>query len=273
MICLTGLPRSGSTLLCNLLAQHPEICSTASSPLSHILINMRQTWSTDLFLRAQLDHDYKRIEESLINGARGFIEGYHKNKNSSNVVDKNRSWLAQYEFVQTVAPKTKFIITIRDLRNIWWSVEKQHRKTQILSFPDETNPNNTQVRLAQLFSPTGVIGSALTNINNIKYSDYTENTIYVWRYEDFIANPQLEMTKLFTWLNLDDFKFEKVKQITNESDGFYNFKYPHKVQECNISEINPKQEVIFGDIADKIRADYDWFWNSFYSEQNKNETS
>lgn len=34
LVCVTGLPRAGSTLLCQLLAEHPEIeCDRLSSPL------------------------------------------------------------------------------------------------------------------------------------------------------------------------------------------------------------------------------------------------
>jgi sulfotransferase len=40
---VTGLPRAGSTLLCQLLAQHPEVqCEGNSSPLYTILLGMRR---------------------------------------------------------------------------------------------------------------------------------------------------------------------------------------------------------------------------------------
>ena len=41
-VAVTGLPRAGSTLLCQLLAQHPEIdCEGMSSPLCNLLLGVR----------------------------------------------------------------------------------------------------------------------------------------------------------------------------------------------------------------------------------------
>ena len=49
---VTGLPRAGSTLLCQLLAQHPEIhCEGHSSPLCNTLLGMRRMVSDDTFFR------------------------------------------------------------------------------------------------------------------------------------------------------------------------------------------------------------------------------
>ena len=42
-IGVTGLPRAGSTLLCQMLAMHPEIaCEGASSPLCNLLLGLRR---------------------------------------------------------------------------------------------------------------------------------------------------------------------------------------------------------------------------------------
>ena len=70
LICVSGLPRSGSTLLCQLLAQHPDVYSTGhSSPLVAVLENIRSTFSSSDFSLAQLDVDfdlaYGRIENVL----------------------------------------------------------------------------------------------------------------------------------------------------------------------------------------------------------------
>lgn len=49
-IGVIGLPRAGSTLLCQLLAQHPDIqCEGNSSPLCNTLLGMRRMISGDSF--------------------------------------------------------------------------------------------------------------------------------------------------------------------------------------------------------------------------------
>ena len=48
---VTGLPRAGSTLLCQLLAQHPEIdCEGNSSPLCNTLLGIRRLVSDDTLM-------------------------------------------------------------------------------------------------------------------------------------------------------------------------------------------------------------------------------
>jgi sulfotransferase len=52
---VTGLPRAGSTLLCQMLAQHPEIeCEGLSSPLCNLVLGIRRMISNDRFFLAQL---------------------------------------------------------------------------------------------------------------------------------------------------------------------------------------------------------------------------
>ena len=56
---VTGLPRAGSTLLCQLLAQHPEIkCEGHSSPLCNTLLGIRRMISDDQFFLSQLDNSF-----------------------------------------------------------------------------------------------------------------------------------------------------------------------------------------------------------------------
>ncbi len=73
IVYVTGLPRSGSTLMCQLLGQHPKIYSTNhSSPLSQLLDNLRHNLSDNHFLLAQLDVDFETTYQRLINAYRGF---------------------------------------------------------------------------------------------------------------------------------------------------------------------------------------------------------
>ncbi len=51
IIYVTGLPRSGSTLMCQLLGHHPQIYSLGhSSPLNQVLNELRHKLSDSPFL-------------------------------------------------------------------------------------------------------------------------------------------------------------------------------------------------------------------------------
>ena len=86
---VTGLPRAGSTLVCQLLAQHPEIhCEGHSSPLCNSLLSLRRTLSDDSFFLAQLDHSFKSSYGHLASAMQGFLRGWHQHCQEPVVVDK-----------------------------------------------------------------------------------------------------------------------------------------------------------------------------------------
>lgn len=59
-IGVTGLPRSGSTLLCQLLAQHPDLHGDGrSSALCNTLLGIRGMISDEQFFLSQLDNNFE----------------------------------------------------------------------------------------------------------------------------------------------------------------------------------------------------------------------
>jgi sulfotransferase len=60
-IGVTGLPRAGSTLLCQMLAQHPEIhCDGRSSLLCAAVLGIRRMVSDDQYFLSQPHHQIER---------------------------------------------------------------------------------------------------------------------------------------------------------------------------------------------------------------------
>ena len=100
IVYLTGLPRSGSTLICNILGSHPAISATPSSPLSNLVQNMRRTWSDDPFLLSQLDSNFDDVYKRLGRSLRAFMEAWSADAPTAITVDKNRGWLACVEFLK-----------------------------------------------------------------------------------------------------------------------------------------------------------------------------
>ena len=75
---VTGLPRAGSTLLCQLLAQHPEIQSEGhSSPLCNTLLGIRRMISDDQFFLSQLDSSFETSYAHLASAMKGFLRGWY----------------------------------------------------------------------------------------------------------------------------------------------------------------------------------------------------
>jgi sulfotransferase len=97
---VTGLPRAGSTLLCQLLAQHPDIqCEGQSSPLCNALLGIRRMVSDDTFFLSQLDQAFESRYAHLASAMRGFLRGWYHDCGRPVVVDKNRAWLHAVELL------------------------------------------------------------------------------------------------------------------------------------------------------------------------------
>lgn len=98
IIAVSGLPRAGSTLLCQLLGEHPAVYSPGhSSPLCPTITGLRKQLSDNHFLLAQLDVAPELVQRRLLSAFRGFIEGWFAETEHQHVVDKNRGWLQQIE--------------------------------------------------------------------------------------------------------------------------------------------------------------------------------
>jgi sulfotransferase len=83
---ISGLPRSGSTLLANLLAQNPRFHSTATSGILEILFLVRNGWDKVLEFRAAVDRAANEAEKVRV--LRGILQAYHGERGRPVVFDK-----------------------------------------------------------------------------------------------------------------------------------------------------------------------------------------
>ena len=269
IIYISGLPRAGSTLMCQLLAQHPEIYSTGhSSPLCSILKRIRHTTSDMSFLLAQLDNDFELVHQRLLMSFRGFINGWFEEAREPFVVDKNRGWLKLIETVQLLDPEFRMIVLTRDLKQIFGSIEAQHRKTQLIEFPDHIDPDSAANRAHNLFSNKGVIGGPLRSIEqmlDIEDDELRGRICYV-DFDELITNSKNTMAFVYNWLELDPIKLD-IEQLTvrkHESDSHYHFKFPHKTY----SSIKPHSTRSIPKRIDiEIEQGFKWFYEQFYPDK------
>ena len=169
IIFVAGLPRSGSTLLCQLLGEHPLIDPNIhSSPLFNCLSVLRERISDNEFLLSQLDPDFDTTYGRLDRAFRGFVNGWFSEGEYDWVVDKNRGWLNQVNLVKLLDSRSKILVCVRELSQIYGSIEAQHQKTLWLDFPDNLAQLSPFDRGDRLFGNTGVVGSALNALRSVQ---------------------------------------------------------------------------------------------------------
>ena len=266
ILYVTGLPRAGSTLLCQLLGQHPSIYSTGhTSPLSQVFNNLRAYLSDEPFLLSQLDVDFDLTYRRLLNAYRGFINGWFAETDLPVVVDKNRGWLRMIETVNLLDPDFRMLVCIRDLRQIYGSIEAQHQKTLLLDFPDHMPPHAAYERADALFAREGVIGGPLRSIEFLLQDApqaLREHVSFV-ALEALVSDPQETMRLVYKWLELPAGHFDPqhLKVKPHESDSYYRWKYRHNTQ---ASIRPPAQHAISPRIEQEIIKNYGWFFERFY---------
>lgn len=268
VVYLSGLPRSGSTLLANVLAMHPEIQSTPSSPLCGILTGIRKTISNDAFFKAQLDSNLDGMQNKVKRTMLATIQAWSDDGAKPIVVDKNRGWLFNIEWMKELIPNFKMIVTIRDLRDVYSSIEKQHRKTLFIEFPDGLEHNIVDVRASNLFADGGVIGGCLKAIKNIGDVPNIIDHLLIWRYEDLLNNPEATINKTFEFIGVKPYKVDlnHIVQSTQESDSHYNMKYLHSIKSSLERPNNPVEAPTSPRIVQEIMNRFEWYYRSYYND-------
>jgi sulfotransferase len=265
VIYVTGLARSGSTLLCQLLAQHPAIYSTAhSSPLCHALNNLRRQMSDDPFLLSQLDSDFEGVYRRLTNAFRGFVDGWYAETDKPWVVDKNRAWLGAVETVRHLDPDFRMLVCVRELVQLYGSIESRHQQTILLDFPDHLADRSRYARADTLFAPNGVIGGPLRSLQSVQdLASEVQDRLFFVVFEDLVRDPQRVLRELFLWLGLPAAAIDVDRLVLQpvESDSHYRFKYPHRVR---TSVMAPPEHTVPDRIARQIRRNFRWYYQTFY---------
>lgn len=266
MVCVSGLPRSGSTLMCQLLGHHPDAYSIIhSSPLCQILEKVRHAVSDNPFFLSQLDVDFESVNARLLNFYRGMLRSWFEETEKPVVVDKNRDWIRLIEMLHLLEPDFRMIVCIRDPKQVFGSIERQHQRTRLIDFPDHMAPHSALGRAKVLFKEDGVVGGplrAIENMQDLEDEQLRSQMCYV-SFESLAEEPKTTMDLLFRWLELEPVQidYHNLTVKPTESDSYYRFKYPH-TQFTSIKDA--RLHVIPERVSVYIDSQCGWFYESFY---------
>ncbi len=265
IIYITGLPRAGSTLLCQLLGMHPEVYSNGySSPLCQSLNQLRHHLSDNDFLLAQLDVEFEAAYTRLLKGFRGFIDGWFADTGKHWVVDKNRGWLMQLDMAYALDPNCRMLVCVRELGQIIGSIEAQHQKTVLLDFSDHLAVHSRYARADKLLGADGVVGAPLKAIEATQdMPAHLQQRLFYVVFEHLMTEPQQVMADIFNWLGLPSvtLDWQNLPIKPHESDSHYRFKYPHNTRTRLQA---PAPHVIPARIQSEIVKNFNWFYQTFY---------
>lgn len=262
---IAGLPRAGSTLLCQLLATHPDIyCEGHTSPLCNALVTTRRTISHETSMLSQLDAQFDTSYGHLKSALQGFFNGWYADCDKPLVADKNRAWLHCIELLLHLEPNARILIPLRELGQVYGSIESQHQKTILLDFIDSMADFDRMTRADQLFARDKSIGAPLLSIQAIQdLPAAVRKRLYFVKFEDLVQSPASTMSPIFQWLGLPDHRIDPhaLNVRPHESDSHYRFKYRH-TQKSYIEAGTP--HAVPQRIQQLIQQACKWYYEWFY---------
>ena len=266
----SSLPRAGSTLLQNILAQNPDIYSTPTSGVLELVYAARANYTNSPEFKAQ---DPELMKNGFLSfcreGMKGFYEGITDKKY---VVDKSRGWGIHYDFLNQIVETPKIICMVRDLRDIYCSMEKNFRKNQHKDFGivnhSDLRGTSTPKRI-DIWANSQPVGMAIERLQEIFRQGINENILFV-KYEDLCLYPDLVMRKIYEYLDIPYFQhdFENIEQITKEDDEVYGMFGDHKIKKTLELALSDAQKVLGMDVCDWIYNQYGWYNEIFKYPKN-----
>jgi sulfotransferase len=230
---VSGLPRSGSTLLMNLLGQNPKHEVTPTSGLIHLFQIVTNSWKQNLEFQAE---GLEKVQPKVASAAGHMLTGYHRLalEKEKIVFDKSRGWLQYIEDLdKCLGYEVKVLVTVRDVRSIIASFEKLYRDRGIqYEYPVGEaffKAQTTMGRAEVLLMPGGVVGSAINRLRDA-IQRKPDRLIKVSA-DQLTKDPLKAMSQIHKRLGLDDFDYkpDNVEQVTHENDMFHGMDL-HKIR-------------------------------------------
>lgn len=244
---INGMPRSGSTLFCNILAQNPDFHPTATSGLSDIISTLHAMWRQNPNIRAS-----EKGEKQLAI-IRGMFQSYHSDTDRPVVFNKSRGWAPQIELVEMALGRpVKILTTIRKLPCILASFEKLYRKEiKNIDSPMVMSPEmrNIQGRLNSWAN--GVVGDTFNTIQDAFLRGHGKKFHFI-HYESLTMDPAKVMEDVYAFLGKPAFyhDFTNVPQYTIEKDSEHGFTDLHTIRPV-IEPQNDDSREILGPLYDQ----------------------
>ena len=210
---LTGLPRSGNTLLGSIINQNHKISLTANTILTDVLYQLHLLTDSEILKNFPDKKSFNNIIKNV-------FDNYYKHWKAEFIIDRGL-WgtPANLELLKSIIKKPKFVILYRPVLEC------------LASFIKIEKPINVESRCHQLMESNGMIGKSLWSVKNIIKEK--ENYIRI-NYSDLINKPLQQTNKIYKFLNIDNYNhvFKNFKEFSVN-----NIKYDDSVLNAPLHKI------------------------------------
>lgn len=242
IIGLSGLPRSGTTLLSALLSQNPTIHSEGNSAVCQLMWDMQQSCTTTASEQLKANHRESTATDLISHIPKIYYSNIPESKEI--IIDKCRSWTLLPNllmFKKYIDMEAKIIVLERPLQDVMKSFAKLFKANKI----------DTKTVLPTLLTPSSEpIMRSFDGINWAKQNNRNNNFLFI-QYDDLVNQPEDTMKRIYDFIQVPIFthNFKNIINNNPEDDSFYNLKGFHRVHPT-LSKL-PNDIILSSDILEK----------------------
>lgn len=247
---ISGLPRAGSTLLANILAQNPRFHATHTNAIADVMFGVRNQWNNLVEFRAHPDEAAKRRV------LRAILHAYFEDIDKPVVFDKSRSWVSLLEMAEeALGYKPKVLVPVRDLRDVLASFEKLWRKNAATRQIEQESANYLQFQTIEgrcnvWMQNNQPVGIAYNRIRDAVVRGHLSQMYFV-EFEALTNKPRETLQQIYAFLDEKphEHDFDNIEQVTWEDDGVHGIEGLHDIRR-KVEPTEPQWQNILGHAAE-----------------------
>jgi sulfotransferase len=251
---ITGLPRSGSTLLSGILLQNPRFHAGMTSPVGSLCSAVLGQVSAGSEFAPVVGRDKRR---ALL---RGLFDAYYADVGKDVIFDTNRAWSARLPLVRDLFPQAKLIACVRNVAWIMDSFERMYRANpyeHTRLFGAAGARGTVYSRLEGLAQHDQTVGYAWSALREAFYGEHASSLLLI-DYELLTRAPAKVLPLVYDFLGEPHFEhdFDNVEYDAEEFDQQLGAPGLHRVKAQ--VKFTPRPTVIPPDLFDKFNQMSFW---------------
>lgn len=226
---ISGLPRSGSTLLSAILLQNPRFHAGMTSPVGSLFCSVLDQCSAGSEFGAVIDtHMRRRL-------LRGLFDSYYADKADKPVVfDTNRLWSSRLPAINDLFPQAKVIACVRNVAWVMDSLERLYRANPFENtklFVDAAERNTVYSRCETLAQRNRLVGFAWAALKEAYYGEHADSLLII-DYDLLSQAPERVMRLVYDFIDEPWFEhdFDNLAYDAPAFDQALGVSGLHKVQ-------------------------------------------
>ena len=248
---ISGLPRSGSTLLSAILRQNPRFHAGMTSPVGAVFNACLTAMGAENEFSVFFKEEQKR--DILL----GIFDGYYRHVDPHEVLfDTSRMWTSRLAVVRKLFPEAKVICCVRNPGWVMDSVERLVRKN---AFDVSRIFNNAQERSTvytrgeALLHQNRMIGFALSALKEAYYSENSDMLLLV-DYDLLASRPAEVLPLIYGFIGEEPFQhdFDNVEYEAEDFDTQLLAKGLHTVR--GKVELKERQTILPPDLFKRCES-------------------